>query len=107
MSHTIEVVFANGEQAIIPPLLFVEADPGTPITITWTAVGCTFGQEAFGWLVGDDGGIPPDQRPTMVNDTTLQFSYPFPHRTSVWQYMIGIDVVGRGLVTGVGMIENG
>ncbi|HJQ36447.1 MAG TPA: hypothetical protein VKB93_04865 [Thermoanaerobaculia bacterium] len=106
MSHTIEVGFANGEQTITPPELQVDAEAGAAITITWTAIGCTFGQGAFGWLVGEDGSIPPDRRPTMVNDTTLQFSYRFPDEAVRWQYMIGIDVAGRGLVTGVGAIAN-
>ncbi len=108
MSHTIEVGFANGSQTITPATLQVDAEPGAAITITWTAVGCTFGQEAFGWLVGEgDDSLPPDQRPTMVNATTLRLSYSFPDEPVRWQYMVGIDVAGRGLVTGVGAIENG
>jgi hypothetical protein len=106
-TYDIEVGFANGEQTITPSMLQVDADPGAAITITWTAVGCTFGQEAFGWLVGEDGSLPPTTRPTMVNATTLQFSYRFPDEPVRWQYMIGVDVVERGLVTGVGAIANG
>jgi hypothetical protein len=107
MSHTIQVGFTNGEQTITPPVLQVDAEPGTAITITWTAIGCTFGQEAFGWLVGEGDALPPDTRPTMVNDTTLRFSYSFPDQPVRWQYMVGIDVAGRRLVTGVGAIANG